>query len=339
MNNIKLPCYYYPTTVVIIDDNKVFLENLPANLDNKIIYKLFENTVDALQFLETKNNNSPMQKDFLEISDDSSIDNSLFVNIYKIHQRVYDERRFETPAIIIVDYDMPGVSGIEFCKALEAYPIKKIILTGVADHKVATKAFNDEVIHRFILKDDPNVFAMINQAIGDLQSEYFSHLSELISANIATVSISSCLHNAMFHDFFLKLVQENHVIEFYLTDSFGSFLLFDDKKELTRLVVQSMEEIESYYQAAKDHEASQEIIRALSDREKLLCLFSEEDYRQSVEKWPAYLYPAHKIPSIDNSYYTLIRGENAYKNIGISKNKILSYNDYLISCNTVLARA
>ena len=227
------------------------------------------------------------------------------VDIPKIRTRLQDKHRFKTPTIIIVDHDMPEMSGLEFCQKLNDYPIKKIMLTGAADHKLAVQAFNDGIIHKFIAKDDPNVFEVIDQAVFALQQDYFSELSAQITKNITTTTFSF-LSNKAFQDFFADFIKKNHIIEFYLIDPIGSFLLVNHKGERLRLVVQSDQEIENYCQTAEDHNAPEAILQALTSKEKLLCLFSEEDFNQPIEKWADYLYSTQKIAGIGSGYYAVI---------------------------------
>lgn len=52
MKSPKIICFYHPTSVVIVDDNTVFLENLPENLSDKTHYKLFNFPEKALAYLE-----------------------------------------------------------------------------------------------------------------------------------------------------------------------------------------------------------------------------------------------------------------------------------------------
>ncbi|MCD6047072.1 MAG: Response regulator receiver [Gammaproteobacteria bacterium] len=305
MPAIKTLCFYHPTTVVIVDDNKTFLENLPDNLSNATSYKLFDSPVEALAFLEAQRPNLPTPDDFLGMTDDPVTGVSLNVNIPKIHALLQKNDRFKTPAVVIVDHDMPGMSGLEFCRNLKDFPIRKIMLTGEVDHRLAVQAFNDGIIHRFIVKDDPKVFEVIDQAIHELQQEHFLSLSGQIAKNITTTTFSF-IGDENFQQFFEKFIKENNIVEFYLIDPIGSFLLVNNKGELIRLVVQSDQEIENYRQTAEDHKAAKDIIEAIASKEKLLCLFAEEDFNQSVNSWSAYLYPAHKIEEIDGGYYAMV---------------------------------
>ncbi len=306
MSATKPLCFYYPTTVVIVDDNQTFLESLPDNLSKSATYKLFDSPVNALEFFEHQRQHLPTPEDFLGVTDDLVTGVSLNVNIPKIRTRLQDKHRFKTPTVIIVDHDMPEMSGLEFCQKLNDYPIKKIMLTGAADHKLAVKAFNDGIIQRFIAKDDPNVFEVIDQAVFALQQDYFSELSAQIAKNITTTTFSF-LSNKAFQDFFVDFIKKNHITEFYLIDPIGSFLLINDKGEQVRLVVQSDQAIENYCQIAEDHNAPEDIVKAISNKEKLLCLFSEEDFNQSVNNWETYLHPAYMINGLKDGYYAIIK--------------------------------
>jgi response regulator RpfG family c-di-GMP phosphodiesterase len=64
---------------------------------------------------------------------------------------------FPRLAVIVSDYHMPGMNGIEFFEqARKVYPdVSRIILTGVGDLNMAVKAVNRGSIFRFLLKPSP----------------------------------------------------------------------------------------------------------------------------------------------------------------------------------------
>jgi hypothetical protein len=218
--------------------------------------------------------------------------------------------------------------------AAETLKIREVIsytfLTGITDHKIAINAFNDGIIDKFIMKDDPNLFTSLDQAIVEMQKKYFGDLSELVIKNI-TASTFSYLENRKFIDFFLHFIKTNYISEFYLIDPIGSFLLLNARGELMWLVIKSDQDIMNDCQIAIDQNALGEIISALSDRRKLLFLFSEEDYKQPVENWPSYFHSAQKIEDIQGCFYSLIQGERAYEIAGICKEKIFIYENNIHS--------
>ena len=63
-----------------------------------------------------------------------------------IHKVIYDSKRFAMKTVVVVDYSMPNMNGLEVCKALEDLPLKFIMLTGKAEPETAIEAFNDGLI-------------------------------------------------------------------------------------------------------------------------------------------------------------------------------------------------
>src|SRR3989339_1450185 len=301
MTRFKIICFYHPSSVVIVDDNAEFLENLPENLSNQSKYTLFDSPETALTYLETQNKASLMQDDFSGKTEDFATGRSLNINFPKIRSLAKNTNRFEVPLVIIVDYDMPQMNGLEFCQKLSGQH-KKIMLTAAADHKLAVQAFNDNIIDKFIAKDDPHIFEKIDKAVDELQKSYFAALSTPIVKELSATA--SFLVNPIFQAFLNNIIQKNNVTEFYLADAMGSFILVNDKNELFWLSVQSDQQIENYLSIFQDEDnAPKEIVNALRQKEKLLCLFSEEDFNQPFENWGNYLYPAHKIEGLNYAYY------------------------------------
>ena len=72
-------------------------------------------------------------------------------------------------------------------------------------------------------------------------------------------------------------------------------------KELSNHVIHNV----SIFQ--DEDNAPKEIVNALRQKEKLLCLFSEEDFNQPFENWGNYLYPAHKIEGLNYAYYAFMK--------------------------------
>ena len=68
-----------------------------------------------------------------------------------IRNVVHDPDRFAEVSVAIVDYDMPGENGMEICRRLRNHPVRTVMLTGKADEKLATSAFNQGLIDRFVL--------------------------------------------------------------------------------------------------------------------------------------------------------------------------------------------
>jgi CheY-like chemotaxis protein len=114
------------------------------------------------------------------------------VSLDMIHREVHNEHRFEQVSVVVVDYDMPEIDGLEFCRNLKNKAIKKILLTGKADEQTAVRAFNEKTIDRFIRKQDDDVMARLNRAIAELQREHFDQIEHMLADALRSDRTCSC---------------------------------------------------------------------------------------------------------------------------------------------------
>lgn len=96
-----------------------------------------------------------------------------------------DWRRFHLTGVLIVDYSMPGMNGVELVRRLEAFPARRILLTGEADAEVAVQAFNSGLIQRFIPKSTPNLHKEITRSADDMHASVCEHLGQLLRGNLS----------------------------------------------------------------------------------------------------------------------------------------------------------
>ena len=144
--------FYFPTTVAIVDDSPDFLANLSLNLDPTLAFRVFDSPADTLTALTSEQANTPGPERFFSVyqhREEHSFDHHVIdLNMSRIHREVFNDRRFERYSVVVVDYDMPEIDGLEFCRKLEHFPLRKVLLTGKADEKLAVQAFNEGIIDR-----------------------------------------------------------------------------------------------------------------------------------------------------------------------------------------------
>lgn len=335
---------YFPATVMLVDDNRRFISAIQENLAYDMISIIYDNPDQALQKIcsREKRNSKFNEKLLLSVSDKDlnfnheQVTNPLFnTNVPPIYETIYDRKRFERIAVIVVDYDMPEINGIEFCHNLKALPSKKIMLTSSADLNTAATAFNDGIINHFVLKDSPSLCTDLNQMIRNLQIEYFRDLSQNFINNFPSVNKSSfSLNDQILAEFFNYICHMKHASEFYLLDSLGSFLLLDFSGNPLWLIVRNEEAMLKFLDIAIDNHAPSRIIKDIENKNKIPFFFTETEQRKSVIDWEQYLYPATKlVGKKDNYYYTLLND----RSIGnLDYTKILSHRGYLSQINIYL---
>ena len=126
----KILPYYYPTTVVFVDDDRAFLENLVIGLEGDLASVIFDSPVDALAFIEAGAKVRPhdlvlaAHPEVPDGVDRALTDRMVTVELSKIPELVYRPKRFDELTVVVVDYAMPGLNGLEFCERLGDTPVR-----------------------------------------------------------------------------------------------------------------------------------------------------------------------------------------------------------------------
>ncbi|MCK4608622.1 MAG: response regulator transcription factor [Gammaproteobacteria bacterium] len=335
----SIACCYFPTTAVFVDDHSEYLKNLTFRLPNDLLYKFYYDPVNLLNYFKEDYQPPAFIKKWLLNLKDTKVElgrtleeNDLThayidVDVESIHQQIYAPERFDNISVLVVDYAMPQMTGIDLCEQLYTLPVKKIMMTGQAGYEMGVEALNSGVIDRYILKDSPEAFGKLNDAIAEMQQEYFKDLSATVIQNLGT-SKRSCVTDPVFIDFFTKLREERNIIEYYLVNDSGCFLMLDVNGNLSWLVVKREAEMRRYYSSVRDNDGPEDMVQALKNREKLLFLFSKNDeYINRIEQWRPYLHPAKPLEGASHKfYYSIIEGPSVYE---IDVTKIASYDDRL----------
>lgn len=318
---------YFPSTVVLVDDNLPFLEGLQLELNlDKASYRFFDSPHEALAFLTLKEQSTSLCNSCTSRLDDEVPEyRTVEFNMREIHKKSLDTKRFDEISVLIVDYAMPGLTGLDICSKLKDAPYKKILLTCEADEFIAVKAFNDGIIHKFIRKDDPNFRAVINDAIQELQKKYFQDLSSALVNTLITNTRTPLkfLTDPIFIDFFESLIEKLKIIEFYLMDAEGSFMFLDINGTPKWLVVKNEHEMHDLAELAKFGRASEDIVKALMECRQIPYFHTDEELQTPPEKWHNFLHPTQKLVGKEIYYYAIITNPKAH-NIG----NILSFKKY-----------
>src|SRR6185369_10734710 len=112
-------------------------------------------------------------------------DRLLRLQLSELRSVIDDRSRQQRVSVAVVDYDMPKMTGVEFCRAIRDLPVKTILLTGKAGLETAISAFNEGVIDCFLQKQDANVSSALRREIKRLQEEYFEDISNPIKCALA----------------------------------------------------------------------------------------------------------------------------------------------------------
>jgi len=313
-------CCYYPTTTVAIDDDTDFLGILTQHLGITDCIP-YSSPKKAIATLRSQRPFKRIQSRVLKATtahenNKSPEDHAVRFNLHGLHEEIYNKDRFQDVSVIIVDYHMGDVSGIDVCEALTNHPAKKILLTGGTDKEtIAIEAFNKGIIHRFINKSDVNFPIKLKQAISVLKEAYFRDLSSSVLPK--SVDFHPSLVN------FSRSIQDQHeAIEYYMLDPLGSTLMLDASGEAAWIVIEHKSDMMNLEVLANDQEAPGHLIQDIANGSIMPFFFSENDYQTDASEWEKICYPAQALPGVKDYYYATWKGHKNH----IDQSKIVSYN-------------
>jgi CheY-like chemotaxis protein len=322
----SLPAFFFPTQTIIIDDNSQFLDSLSLSLQyNTHSYKFFNNPKKALSFINDNLEKRKWIKKYIrpleeEIADHKIID----INISELHKEINNNERFSVITNIIVDFDMPIINGLEFCKEFENVDLNKILLTGTVDDKLAIDAFNNRLINYFIPKNSDNISRKLNDYIEAGANLYFNNLSQMIYTSIKTSKDSLIFDNNSFVNFIHSILEEKKIIEYYLIDENGSYLMVNKEGQNNILHINTDDDLNYIYNLALEEGLDSDLLLKLKNKSKILCYFNLDNKTiPNINSWQNHFYMP-EVVKIDGRNYYYYYEENVF-----STNRNITFKDYL----------
>lgn len=296
MHKKKLNYFYHPTTTVFLDDNHRFLQTLTLNLGNDVLCRTFN---DPRQALMAVHQPVPKAGHRHSATMESPVRDALF-NLPKS----LGDQRFQHVSVVVVDYEMPAMDGITFCQQIQDPHVKKILLTGVADEKVAIRALNNRLIDYYIHKSESALIERLLAAIQQLQTDYFQGLL----SRLHQPAELAFMHDPVFMDYFQSICEQNQVAEYYFMDNPLGFLLIDTNGQAKVLLVFTDGEMEAHQEVASSEGAPDELLQKLQSGD-FLPYFSDDSsflYKRSLGDAEAYLHPATCLQGSQPYYCALV---------------------------------
>lgn len=326
---MSLPIYHHPSLTVLVDDSDNFLRSLSFQLDPTLASKAFHDTSSALAWLRFQSGHPCESEAALSASFDTypqkTAQCSVALDLDQIHRISFQARRFMTPSVLVVDYSMPQMNGVELCEAVRHLPCKKILFTGAADEKVAVDAFNRGLIDRYIKKSDDNALDRLEFEISALQQEYFSARSEPLRDLLALHSYSFVSDPAVVA-LVRELVAQHGIVEHYLYPDPAGLLMYDTDGRAMLLAVETEAGMNAHYEIACDNAAPQSLLDALAER-RVIPYFHGGDgmYTEAFsDAWHKYIEPAQVCRGQQTYYWALFT-----LGPGVIAQDTYSYNDFL----------
>jgi len=330
---MQLPVYTHPTLTVLIDDSDSFLKSLAFQLDPSLARKTFHDTKEALHWLRnsTQQGELPLHVNF-DLQNVTPNDYNVAIDIERIWRISGQAQRFAVPSVLVVDYSMPQMNGLEFCQAVRDLPCKKILFTGAADEKVAVTAFNRGLIDRYIKKSDDDALDILEQEIITLQTEFFLQQSDTVR-DLLLLHDYNFLQDETLAAVVQDLCRQHGFVEFYIFPNPCGILFFTREGQARLMIITTQRDLHTQYEMARDSDAPASLLSALLEMRVIpyfsdagsdgmysthigeswfrycaaptVCLGRETYY------WALFDVPAHQLGQPVRSYAQFLRAQNS----------------------------
>ncbi len=313
MKSRRILPYYHPSTVMFVDDNERFLDSFTLLLSERLSFRCFSSTSSALSFVDNSTSLPALDKRCVSfLGAQHRPGGALRLDLALVEQEISNPERFRDISVIVVDYDMPEMNGLDFCRSIQNRRIKKVLLTGVGDEKVAVRAFNDGLIDRFLTKNDPQIGEKINQTISDLQRRYFEDISSLIQSTLEMKSPEFLL-DSKFTNLFDKLIRQYDIVEYYYVEDPNGFLMVSHHGKLYRLVIFSETQADEQIFLARKHNPPESVIRKLKSHQFIIWLWEHPDENGGPEDfyWDEYMHSAQVFQGTTPWLYAVVENPPA----------------------------
>ena len=251
----------------------------------------------------------------------------IHLSISALEQEIKLVERFMRVSVLMVDYAMPTLNGLEFCERVANRDIKIALLTGVADEKTAVAAFNQGIIDRYIPKGVLAATRNIIPHIQTLQTAYFEQYSARLSSNLA-LNPPAFMTDAILRPHFDNIISQFNIVEYYLTGEPYGYLMLTADGTMVRLVVLSQRELDRQIALAQQYRAPEKMINKMRDGKLIGYLYEHPgDYLgHEAYPWDEVLIGANRVEG-DQTWYLGV-AENPPADIDFQAN-LSSYNSFL----------
>ncbi len=302
--------YHHPTTVCLVDDSESFIKGLALVMPAQMSSIAFFNPLDALEYVN-RPQELPSLADRCFSAHERSLRPLFQLDTGLIEQEINIARRFNRLSVVIVDYSMPSINGMEFCNRINDPHVGKVLLTGIADETIAVEAFNAGIIDRFIAKNHPRASEQIGEYALDMQEAYFRTQTEQVQRTLSLTG-PVFLNDPDVAHWIRRLMRRNNFCEHYMVSQPPGLLLLNPSGEVSQLVVMSEEECTQQANYAETHAAPEAVVRRLRNRSHVGFLLDDPaSYRHADEQtdeypWHEIIRPSTRLGNADHYWYAAL---------------------------------
>ncbi|WGS52497.1 response regulator [Paraburkholderia sp. D15] len=294
MNNFIRPPVLHPATVVFVDDNDRYLDALRRFFPDTSTNLFFARPQTALAFIRQHARENSLE--FASASaclSETGIER--LVETSSERDILARASRFSEVAAVVVDYDMPGMSGVEFLSSISNLRCAKVLLTGVADEAVAVKAFNAGIVDLYLRKTDADSANRLVHFLNDAKNRHCSEGGWLALGDNGLTYCDPRTRKAID-----EVVAAQGIVEYYWRPEQNAILMFDRAGQPSVFVAWAEHDWISQGEIVADESGPVELLRQMAVREAMPLFWPHLAYRGGQ---PFRALAPRKIPGWEDAFY------------------------------------
>lgn len=309
MGKPEISLYHHPTTTVYVDDNRDFLNTLTIKSEPGS-FKVFTDPHEGLAYIEAQFRLSENFSKGQPLSPDINTPHKLVLPQNQICQKLNTLNRFAEPSVVVVDFSMPDLNGLDLCSQLTSPNCKKVLLTGVANEKQAIHALNSDLIDFYIGKNEEDLISRLRQIVDTLNVRYFMDLMPL--SNHDALTQIPFIFDSTFADYFEQVCEDLAIVEYYFVTNPGGFLLIDKLGNISRLITLTHKDYQLSIDETVNAGASEECINLLNQKTHIPFFQNDagEFEPKFVDSWKQHIYEITRVSGSEEYLCAVIKGHS-----------------------------
>jgi CheY-like chemotaxis protein len=299
-----VPFYYHPSTLVLVDDQATYLRSMLTAVEHVADSLGFTNPEEALTFIVQQN------PEHLVLGNGEEA----LIKPENLAAYLANGERFKTVTTVVVDYNMPSMTGLDFCRRIQSSFIRKIMLTGEANSDLAVQAFNEGVINKFFKKSSEQAVVELNNAMLKAQFNYYAEQTEIFCDSLPKKYLPSFLRNQALINLLSDFIKNDQCCEFYFLNYEGDILLLDHSGNMQLLMVRGEKEMQASARQVNEiyldepMESLESMVNAFKKYELIAEPLPMTQKNANLSAWEKRVHPATKVTTPDSViYYALTR--------------------------------
>jgi len=302
----NLPLFFYPTKTILVDDDSLLLSILSNVLKKQIAVETFTSPKNCLNFFEQYQSPLLTKKTITSFADDEES----HAKPFSLIQLANDQNRFDEIAVLVLDYSMPEMTGLQLAQALNNPTIQKLLLTGNPSNDEIIQAFNHKLINKYLNKSMENLGTVVLEYIRALQKDFFRTQTAAL-LHVLEADKKLPFSDPDFIAFFDIYCEEHSITEYYMADKNGSLLCINKEGQRTMLVIHTNESLESWVKLNQEecNSETQAYFDQVNAREKIPYFgINKEAWEIERSSWSNHFLPCKQLKGREDYFW----GEYAF---------------------------